>query len=365
MTNYSVIFLAVAFIAGSLYGVKTILHVPASDDNVLVEGSLRRRLLYDPRTVVRKTPDYALSQNAAGRQQSDVNFRSQVLEAEAETAELLARQQQKGGGGMPLQEQQQGMTVPTMSQQLEEMGSSSLTQQQQPQQLQNGGASSLIQQEPLELQGMGASSMMKQQPQQLKGMGASSMMQQEPQQLNGMGASSMMQQQEPQQIQEIEMSSMVSQDHPIMMQQGSMQNADQQQPPQAQFEGGEMIQRGVDPLDPAVSQIGQGDQQQQSSDNKKLEFIHITKSGGSAIEAAAAKHNIMWSACHYWKIPYLGCTTPDWEMPKKRLVERMPAGLVYQGEPWHAPPHWNVPNMLEGSDTFVVVRNPVRINVLI
>jgi hypothetical protein len=92
---------------------------------------------------------------------------------------------------------------------------------------------------------------------------------------------------------------------------------------------------------------------------RNLEFIHITKSAGSAIEAAAAKHNIMWGACHFWKISYLGCQTPDWDFPKKRLNERMPAGLVYQGEPWHAPPHWNYPNMLEGSDTFLVVRNPV------
>lgn len=121
-----------------------------------------------------------------------------------------------------------------------------------------------------------------------------------------------------------------------------------------------MMQRAVDPSATAVTQIGeQGDPQDQSSDKKNLEFIHITKTGGSAIEAAAAKYNIMWSTCHYWKVAYLGCSTPDWEFPKKRLVERMPAGLVYQGEPWHAPPHWNVPNMLEGSDTFVVVRNPV------
>ena len=61
----------------------------------------------------------------------------------------------------------------------------------------------------------------------------------------------------------------------------------------------------------------------------------------------------------------LGCETPDWDFPKKRHVERMPAGLVYQGEPWHAPPHWNDPNMMEGSDTFLVVRNPVRFSLIL
>jgi hypothetical protein len=92
----------------------------------------------------------------------------------------------------------------------------------------------------------------------------------------------------------------------------------------------------------------------------ELEFIHITKSGGSAIEAAAAKNNINWGACHYGKIPHFGCDTPDWDFPKKRHVERMPAGFIYQDEPWHAPPHWNEPNMMEGIDSFLVVRNPVR-----
>jgi hypothetical protein len=98
---------------------------------------------------------------------------------------------------------------------------------------------------------------------------------------------------------------------------------------------------------------------QATTQPKKLEFVHVTKSGGSAIEAAAAKHGIMWGACHYWKIPYLGCESPDWEKPKKRRIDRMPAGLEYKGEPWHSPPHWQEPNMMETSDTFLVVRNPV------
>ena len=127
-----------------------------------------------------------------------------------------------------------------------------------------------------------------------------------------------------------------------------------------QQDSSNMMQQGQQ--DPSASTMGGQESQQQQGDTQKknLEFIHVTKSGGSAIEAAAAKNNINWGACHYWKIPYLGCETPDWDFPKKRHVERMPAGLVYQGEPWHAPPHWNDPNMMEGSDTFLVVRNPVR-----
>lgn len=102
-----------------------------------------------------------------------------------------------------------------------------------------------------------------------------------------------------------------------------------------------------------------GSSQGQSSGIPKLEFIHITKTGGSAVEKAGAEKGIMWGACHYMNIKYLGCTSPDWDTPKKRRVDRMPAGLKYVGEPWHSPPHWNDPNYMEGSDTFVVVRNPV------
>ena len=93
--------------------------------------------------------------------------------------------------------------------------------------------------------------------------------------------------------------------------------------------------------------------------NNRLEFVHITKNGGSAIESAAAQQaNIMWGACHYREIAYEGCERPDWEFPKTRRWERMPAGLKFIGEPWHSPPHWQEPNRMEGADTFLVVRNP-------
>lgn len=52
------------------------------------------------------------------------------------------------------------------------------------------------------------------------------------------------------------------------------------------------------------------------------------------------------------------CDSPDWPSPTSRVKERMPDGLFYQGEPWHCPPHWQLPNMFENVDTFVVVRNP-------
>ena len=90
-----------------------------------------------------------------------------------------------------------------------------------------------------------------------------------------------------------------------------------------------------------------------------LEFVHITKNGGTAIETAAATQAaVMWGACHYRAIKYEKCESPDWASPKTQRWDRMPAGMKYVGEPWHAPPHWQEPNRMENVDTFVVVRNP-------
>ncbi len=41
--------------------------------------------------------------------------------------------------------------------------------------------------------------------------------------------------------------------------------------------------------------------------SKRQEFLHITKTGGSAIEMGAAAAGVQWGACHYLEVPYLGC----------------------------------------------------------
>eukprot|EP00545_Synedropsis_sp_CCMP1620_P004730 CAMPEP_0119005186 /NCGR_PEP_ID=MMETSP1176-20130426/1571_1 /TAXON_ID=265551 /ORGANISM="Synedropsis recta cf, Strain CCMP1620" /LENGTH=811 /DNA_ID=CAMNT_0006956963 /DNA_START=82 /DNA_END=2517 /DNA_ORIENTATION=+ len=323
--------------------------------------SLRgRRLLQDPRTVISK-PDYAQLQNAAAgtmgtlSQQSSQNFGQQVQHAESETAAVDNILQTVAHAGMNMAKgnllsndvtgtvssmQQQDQTGGMQQQQL--VDPSALQQQQTGGMQQLGGSSALMQQQDV----LGSMS---------GGMTGSSSG------VNGLESSMLSPQQHDTSSNMLSQQGLSTMDQQQlggqMMQQGSTASLEQQQ----QQQGGESsTTTQQQQQDPYGSTAGAQDGQLQTkgSADRKLEFIHITKSGGSAVEKIAAEKNIMWGACHYWKIPYLGCETPDWDFPKKRRVDRMPNGLTYQGEPWHAPPHWNDPNMMEGSDTFLIVRNP-------
>ena len=87
---------------------------------------------------------------------------------------------------------------------------------------------------------------------------------------------------------------------------------------------------------------------------RRLEFVHITKTGGSAIESIAAKHGIIWGACHFANNTMVGC----------HQSHHVPWRDYYIGTAWHAPP--KVLNALlpthsnpyHGAELFVVVRNP-------
>lgn len=43
----------------------------------------------------------------------------------------------------------------------------------------------------------------------------------------------------------------------------------------------------------------------------RLEFVHITKTGGSSIEVSAARVGIMWGFCHFHKSELFECLDPD------------------------------------------------------
>jgi hypothetical protein len=289
----------------------------------VVSSSLRGRRLaaFDPRTVARK-PNYSLQQDSSGirgefEQQSASHFESQVEQAQSESASLM----DQGNGRLQSQ-----MSVNT----LQHQGTQLSAQQQQ------GGSLAKHSQHMLsssmqDNQKLETISRMDDQSQQVGN--ADSRLPSS----SGLSRAGTMS----------ETSSSLEQGSmPMNVEYGDDIGVNQREQQQQQKFGSQSLMQ-------------QNTQSASARKGRNLEFIHVTKSAGSAIEAAAAKHNIMWGACHYWKITYLGCENPDWEFPKKRLIERMPKGLIYQGEPWHAPPHWNYPNMMEGSDTFLVVRNPV------
>jgi hypothetical protein len=94
----------------------------------------------------------------------------------------------------------------------------------------------------------------------------------------------------------------------------------------------------------------------------KLEFVHITKTGGTAIEEAASRAGIDWGICHYEHV-HPACFHPraDLGWPRVFALQQPPTALPYPNftaEYWHTPPHWFRDNPFRGRDTFTVVRNP-------
>ncbi len=105
---------------------------------------------------------------------------------------------------------------------------------------------------------------------------------------------------------------------------------------------------------------------------KRLEFVHITKTGGTAVERAGAKAGITWGMCHFWDNSELGCPstppgrakqTPSLLLRNKLLLRENLPIPGFRGQSWHTPPAWIQPNSsticpYRGRDTFTIVRNP-------
>lgn len=98
----------------------------------------------------------------------------------------------------------------------------------------------------------------------------------------------------------------------------------------------------------------------------KVELVHITKTGGSALEAAAADAGITWGACHYnGNLENIHCNkiTNREAFTHSKEINELAVNLnsfksYGMGAPWHIPPHWFKEYPFEGRITFVMVRNP-------
>lgn len=75
---------------------------------------------------------------------------------------------------------------------------------------------------------------------------------------------------------------------------------------------------------------------------ERLQFVHIPKAAGTAIENVGEENGTRWGAKLMWHE----------ECDNLKGVEKC--------SPWHLPPSWlNEPNFYMGSETFCVVRDPV------
>uniref|UniRef100_A0A7S3QJJ5 Sulfotransferase domain-containing protein n=1 Tax=Chaetoceros debilis TaxID=122233 RepID=A0A7S3QJJ5_9STRA len=109
-----------------------------------------------------------------------------------------------------------------------------------------------------------------------------------------------------------------------------------------------------------LSNIAGGDGQVEDLTDK-LEFVHITESGGGIVEKAAASVGVNWGACHFISLKdSIGCAEPDYEWSAPET------GNFLMTSRWHTPPK----DLLKGGmdkkennpyiekDLFTVVRNP-------
>lgn len=87
---------------------------------------------------------------------------------------------------------------------------------------------------------------------------------------------------------------------------------------------------------------------------QSLEFVHITKTGGTAVEQAGATAGFTWGVCHWEARASIGraCQRPNWKTTKRRT------SLSFEGEWWHTPPAWLSPNPYGATHSFTIVRNP-------
>ena len=90
---------------------------------------------------------------------------------------------------------------------------------------------------------------------------------------------------------------------------------------------------------------------------QKIEFVHITKSGGTSVESAAANHGVDWGVCKFYRDKACGPLRQYPHIHKQNLKDWV---CKITTHPWHCPPSQFESGSLYGTaKTFaVVVRNP-------
>ena len=92
-----------------------------------------------------------------------------------------------------------------------------------------------------------------------------------------------------------------------------------------------------------------------------LEFVHIPKTGGSAIEYAGSLANQTWGVCHFQAKPLAGpgCHAPSLQYQNLKAALNY-SKVGYSWEIWHTPPSWlqHVDSPYSNKTLFAVVRNP-------
>lgn len=119
----------------------------------------------------------------------------------------------------------------------------------------------------------------------------------------------------------------------------------------------------IDPDAPPAVRAGSEEAGSDGAPLRRLEFVHIPKTGGTAIESEAARRGVTWSICHF-AFPQVAemISLNETICPKGSLKHMWPKVQKYHACPWwHIPPQYfelQAHNPYEGADLFAIVRNP-------
>ena len=113
---------------------------------------------------------------------------------------------------------------------------------------------------------------------------------------------------------------------------------------------------GVPGPAPPATNAAESDPAGSNVAGERLEFVHITKCGGTSVESAAAERGVDWGACKFFR-------TKDCRLlrrhPQIQMQRKEDFKCKLGTQPWHCPPtQFEARSLYGGAKTFAVVRNP-------